>query len=50
MWATLTAAVTPFSRTTSWLQSNWQASPGANDNGTKAGAVRLACSRCQLRA
>jgi hypothetical protein len=33
-WATFTVIVTPFSTTTSWLQSNWKASPGAKDSGT----------------
>jgi hypothetical protein len=37
--ATFTIVVTPLSRTISWLQSNWNASPGAKLSGTKADAV-----------
>jgi len=39
MWATFTVTVTPSISTTSWLQSNWQASPGSKLSGTKAAAA-----------
>jgi hypothetical protein len=39
MCATFTIVVTPLSTTISWLQSNWNASPGAKLSGTKADAV-----------
>ena len=37
--ATFTVTVAPAISTTSWLQSNWQASPGSKISGTNAAAV-----------
>jgi hypothetical protein len=48
--ATFTIVVTPLSRTISWLQSNWNASPGAKLSGTKAEAVAAFYPRRQLTA
>jgi len=45
--ATFTVTVTPAISTTSWIQSNLWASPGAKLSGTNAIAVAADRSRCQ---
>jgi hypothetical protein len=47
--ATFTVTVVPPISTTSWLQPNWQASPGAKLSGTKAAIGAAARDRRQVR-
>jgi len=48
--ATLTVTVVPPISTTSWLQSNWYASPGTKLSGTKAAASVVTRDACYPRA